>query len=585
MSDFSAYLLENNVVQPGHLEQVSAGDSPAADPVYYRLLRKFPELEDPLWRALARFLHLSLVDLTQIDPDPFLARLVPARVAHRYAIAPLVRQGARLELAVADPRQFDKCDEFAMLLGETGEGPAPQFSIVPRLTRPSDVAELVKAIYGIGAETVQDMLDDREAAPAGDSILAREGPEVVDLTRVQDTSEDAAIVRFVNQLLLEAVKIGASDIHLEPFEDTLSVRYRVDGMLQSEPVPGRIKHLESAIISRVKIMANLDIAEKRLPQDGQIRLTVMTRPIDVRVSVLPTMFGQGIVLRLLDRQITFRQLEKLGIPDDYLRLYRQTLQLSHGVVLVTGPTGSGKTTTLYASLNELNDPRRKIITVEDPIEYQLAGITQIQVKPAIGLDFANILRNILRHDPDVIMIGEIRDTDTARLAISAAMTGHLVFSTLHTNDAPSAPVRLLEMQMEPYLISSALEAVIAQRLVRVLCPDCRTEITDGQQLPPEYAEQLRAGRVYDSRGCAACRQTGYQGRTAIFEMFSLNDTIRHLILHRANAGQIRQEARALGMRSLQESGFEKMHMGLTSLAEVCRVAREERVDMRTIMNG
>ncbi len=583
MKDFEAFLLEKGIVQPAQLEQVSTSESEAADPIYYRLLRKFPELEDTIWQGLADFMQMELVDPAKLKLEPHLSRLVPARVAHRYSIAPIARKGLILDVALADPRQFDKCDEFSMLLNPLGQGQS--LTVVPFLAKPSDVAKIIKAAYGIGADTVQDMIDDQATNKNGETVIKLEGPEIVDLTKADEVGEDAAIIRFVNQLLLEAVKIGASDIHLEPFEDTLRVRYRLDGILQTEPVPERIKNLEAAIISRLKIMSNLDIAEKRLPQDGQIRLTVMGRPIDVRVSVLPTMFGQGLALRLLDRQITFRRLDSLGIPEDYLCVYHEVLQLSHGVILVTGPTGSGKTTTLYASLNELNNLSRKIITVEDPIEYQVEGITQIQVKPAIGLDFANILRNILRHDPDIIMIGEIRDSDTARIAISAAMTGHLVFSTLHTNDAPSAPVRLLEMGLVPYLVSSSLEAVIAQRLVRLLCPQCREEVTDKKVLPPEFQKLIVDDRVYVSRGCPVCRHSGYQGRTAIFEMFSLDDAIRQLILHQAHANQIREKARDLGMRTLQESGLEKVKRGFTSIAEVYRVARDETVDMRTLMRN
>jgi type II secretory ATPase GspE/PulE/Tfp pilus assembly ATPase PilB-like protein len=581
MKDFNAFLLEKGIVQPSQLEQVSSSDSEATDPVYYRLLRKFPELEDAIWQGLADFMQVELVDPATLTLEPQLSRLVPARIAHRYSVAPFARRGSILDVALADPRQFDKCDEFSMLINPLGQGQA--ITVAPSLAKPSDVAKIIKTVYGIGADTVQDVIEDQSADSDSETVLKLDGPEIVDLTQAEEVGEDAAIIRFVNQLLLEAVKIGASDIHLEPFEDTLRVRYRLDGILQTEPVPERIKDLEAAIISRLKIMSNLDIAEKRLPQDGQIRLTVMGRPIDVRVSVLPTMFGQGLALRLLDRQITFRQLDSLGIPEDYLRVYRETLKLSHGVILVTGPTGSGKTTTLYASLNELNNLSSKIITVEDPIEYQVEEITQIQVKPAIGLDFANILRNILRHDPDIIMIGEIRDSDTARIAISAAMTGHLVFSTLHTNDAPSAPVRLLEMGLEPYLVSSSLEAVIAQRLVRLLCTQCREEVADKEVLPPEFQKLISEGRVYESKGCPACRNSGYQGRTAIFEMFSLDDEIRQLILRQAHASQIREKARGLGMRTLQESGLEKVKLGHTSIAEVYRVARDETVDMRTLM--
>ncbi len=615
------------------------------EPIYYQLLRKFPELEESIWRVLADFLQISLVNPQEIDLNPQLAHLLPAQMAHEFSIVPLSQNGQKVEVAMADPQQFEKCEEFSMLLmrekrnkklfqeqqGQNGqekqgrdryqgregtrgkqyqgregarekqsqeqggvyknrfqEQEAPgkkQFQeqngsginrfqdtlvVEGRLALPSDIAKMIRELYGIGAETVQGIIDEQIAPEI--MIL---GPEVVDLTKQEEEGEDAAIVRFVNQLLLEAVKNEASDIHLEPYEKNLQIRYRLDGMLQTEPVPEKIKHLEAAIISRIKIMANLDIAEKRLPQDGQIRLLVMGRPIDVRVSVLPTMFGQGVALRLLDRQVVFRQLHNIGMPQECLSLYRSVLTLSHGVILITGPTGSGKTTTLYASLNEINSEDRKIITVEDPIEYQMQGITQIQVKPQIDLTFANILRNILRHDPDVIMVGEIRDRSTAQIAISAAMTGHLVFSTLHTNDAPSAPVRLLEMGVEPYLVSSALEAVAAQRLIRILCTKCRQQVDPNKIATGEDHDGLAQTPIYKSNGCPECRYSGYKGRTAIFEMFALNDKIRQMILSRQDSEQIRKEAQILGMQTLHQSGIEKVKQGISSLAEVYRVAREE----------
>ena len=580
MKDFSTFLREKQIVSADLLDADSARES-SGEPVYYRLLQKRPELETALWNALAEFLQVELVDPEQVKLDPGLVDLVPARLAHEYSIVPLACKDRNLAIALADPRQFEKCEEFSILLSQSRNGVErikEQLVVVARLAKPSDVAGMIKSLYGIGAETVQDVLAEQSGVEI--KIVA---PEVVDLTEEESGSEDAAIVRFVNQLLLEAAKMGASDIHLEPFERELRIRYRVDGILHREPVPEKIKHLEAAIISRLKIMAHMDIAEKRLPQDGQIRLLVMDRPIDVRVSILPTMFGQGLALRLLDRQVIFRQLNNLGMAEDYLRLYREVLKLSHGVVLVTGPTGSGKTTTLYASLNELNNEERKIITIEDPIEYQLDGVTQIQVKPQIELTFANILRNILRHDPDVIMVGEIRDRITAQIAISAAMTGHLVFSTLHTNDAPSAPVRLLEMGVEPYLISSALEAVLAQRLVRMLCRHCRVEV-DPKNIPPgEVKERLGNGKLYKSRGCPECWHVGYVGRIAIYEIFALNDKIRQIILNQGNAEQIRREAQALGMRTLHQSGLEKVKQGLSSLAEVYRVARDETIDMSRII--
>ncbi|MCF7958501.1 MAG: GspE/PulE family protein, partial [Phycisphaerae bacterium] len=507
MEELSQFLLDEKILKPEQLEAVGVDDD-SSEPVYYRLLRKYPHLESKIWEGLAQFLQVDLLDPYRIELDGSLVRLISVRMAHEYSIVPLRYSNQLLEIALADPRQFEKCEEFALLISSQ-EGVdgliSSELSVMAHLARPGDIAGLTKSLYGIGAETVHDML---EEGGVRDDEVAILDSEVSDLSDEDTDGEEAAIVRFVNKLLLEAVKIGASDIHLEPFERELRIRYRLDGMLRTEPVPERIKHLEAAIISRIKIMANLDIAEKRLPQDGQIRLRVLDRPIDVRVSILPTMFGQGLALRLLDRMTAFIQMEKLGITKNYLGLFRHSLSLSHGVILVTGPTGSGKTTTLYAALNELDRENQKVITVEDPIEYQLENVSQIQVKPSIDLSFANVLRSILRHDPDVIMIGEIRDSETARISISAAMTGHLVFSTLHTNDAPSAPVRLLEMGVEPYLVASALEVVLAQRLIRVLCPLCKRPI-EREDLLPWKGQDLRAdGTIFERGGCAACRDTG-----------------------------------------------------------------------------
>jgi len=579
MIDFSKFIIEKNIISPEQLELITSRDA-RGEPLYYRLFRQYPELEGPLWQALAEFLQVELVNPNKIKLDPSLTHLLPAQMAHDYSIVPLSRKGQTLEIALADPKQFEKCEEYSMLLSrQHSDSSSDHLVVVGRLARPSDITTMIKSLYGIGAETVQQIIEEQNVPEV--TVL---GPEVVDLTRDKtEGKEDAAIIKFVNQILLEAVKIEASDIHLEPFEKDLRVRYRVDGMLRTEPVPEKLKHLESAIISRIKIMAQMDIAERRLPQDGQIRMMVMGRPIDVRVSILPTMFGQGLALRLLDRKVMFHKLENLGMPEDYLRLYRSILKLSHGVILVTGPTGSGKTTTLYASINEINRDERKIITVEDPIEYQLEGITQIQVKPQIGLDFANLLRNILRHDPDVIMVGEIRDRSTSQIAISAAMTGHLVFSTLHTNDAPSAPIRLLEMGVEPYLVASAVEAAVAQRLVRLLCTNCRQPTDLNETVSAEDREMITNGTesVYESKGCPACEHTGFKGRIAIFEMFAFNDHIRKLILARSDSDQIRKEAQRMSMRTLHQSGMEKVRRGLTSLAEVYRVARDETIDMQT----
>jgi len=606
MDDLAKFLLSRGVVSKKQLLAVLSSETVVDEPLYYRLLREWPHLEEQLWESLAAFLNVKLVNVENVTLDPLLEQLVPARLAHEYSIVPFSLAGNRLEIALADPRQFDKCEEFAMLLSNNAPGSKPakdRLSVTGRLAKPGDVALMIKMLYGIGAEAVQDLLSEQPEAhhghpgtghgqakpdaPGYEEGFAAEitviGQQTTDSTGAGRQDQDTAIIDFVNSMLLEAVKNRASDIHLEPFEQELRIRYRIDGMLRTEPVPKKLKHLEAAIISRIKIMANLDIAEKRLAQDGQIRLQVMGRPIDVRVSVLPTMFGQGLAMRLLDRQVAFINLDRLGMADDYLDLFHQILTLSHGVILVTGPTGSGKTTTLYSALTNMNWFDKKIITVEDPIEYQLEDITQIQVKPSIGLTFANVLKNILRHDPDVIMVGEIRDRSTAQIAISAAMTGHLVFSTLHTNDAPSAPIRLLEMGLEPYLVASALEAVIAQRLVRLLCTSCRKPVSLAVSLSAQDRKWLTSGTIYEAQGCSVCQQSGYSGRTAIFEMFTLNDKVRQLILDRSSAARIAEEAAAMGMRSLYQSGLEAVSEGIVSLAEIYRVARQETTDMKSYM--
>jgi type II secretory ATPase GspE/PulE/Tfp pilus assembly ATPase PilB-like protein len=603
MDDLAKFLLSRGVVSKKQLLAVLSSETVVDEPLYYRLLREWPHLEEQLWESLAAFLHIKLVTADNITLDPLLEQLVPARLAHEYSIVPFSLAGSRLEIALADPRQFDKCEEFAMLLSNNAPGgklPKDRLSVTGRLARPSDVALMIKTLYGIGAETVQDLLSEQPGGHPGTGYSEEKsvglgyeegfaaeitviGQQASDSTGAGRQDQDTAIIDFVNSMLLEAVKNRASDIHLEPFEQELRIRYRIDGMLRTEPVPKKLKHLEAAIISRIKIMANLDIAEKRLAQDGQIRLQVTGRPIDVRVSVLPTMFGQGLALRLLDRQVAFINLDRLGMADDYLDLFHQILTLSHGVILVTGPTGSGKTTTLYSALTNMNWFDKKIITVEDPIEYQLEDITQIQIKPSIGLTFANVLKNILRHDPDVIMVGEIRDRSTAQIAISAAMTGHLVFSTLHTNDAPSAPIRLLEMGLEPYLVASALEAVIAQRLVRLLCTSCRKPASLTVSLSAQDRKWLSSATIYEAQGCPVCQQSGYSGRTAIFEMFTLNDKVRQLILDRSSAARIAEEAAAMGMRSLYQSGLDAVSQGIVSLAEIYRVARQETTDMKSYM--
>ncbi|MCX7012664.1 MAG: GspE/PulE family protein [Candidatus Sumerlaeota bacterium] len=428
----------------------------------------------------------------------------------------------------------------------------------------------MKKRLGVGADTM-------------DSIEETKGLEVIDERDESDVdlegAQDASIIRFVNQILADAIAMRATDIHLEPFEDELQIRYRIDGILHAVPVPQQVKRFQSAIVSRVKILSNLDIAEKRLPQDGRIKVRHEGSEIDVRVSVIPMLHGEAVVLRLLHQDTALRGLTELKMGERENRILRAVLGLPHGIMLVTGPTGSGKTTTLYAALSEINDMERKIITIEDPIEYHLKGVNQIQVSEKSGLTFARGLRSILRHDPDVLLIGEIRDGETAQIAVQASLTGHLVFSTLHTNDAPGSLTRLADMGVEPYLIASSLEAALAQRLTRTICPYCKRPDTSAPA--QAYHRELSNGNgrtLYCGAGCEACRTTGFLGRRGVFELMAISEEIRELLLASASTGPIRETARRQGMRTLREDGWRLVGEGATTVAEVLRVTKDESLN-------
>jgi type II secretory ATPase GspE/PulE/Tfp pilus assembly ATPase PilB-like protein len=393
---------------------------------------------------------------------------------------------------------------------------------------------------------------------------------------MEDLVEDASIIKFVNQIFVQAVKDRVTDIHIEPYEDELKLRYRIDGMLHDIPVPAGIKYFQAAIVSRIKIMANLDIAEKRLPQDGRIKIRVAAEELDLRVSILPTQYGESVDIRLLSGNMLY-SLENLGLFPSDLDILEGLIKKPHGIIFVTGPTGSGKTTTLYACLSKINTKDKKIITIEDPIEYQLKGVTQIQVHPRIGLSFAAGLRSMLRHDPDIMMVGEVRDFETAEITIRVALTGHLVFSTLHTNDAAGGVTRLLDMGVEPFLAASSVECFIAQRLVRIVCPKCRIEKKPDKEALKEFGVGNSGSKVvvYEGKGCEACKFTGYKGRTAIYEFLPMNEDIRDLVLRRASSDQIKNKALELGMHTLRMDGWEKIKKGLTTVNEVIRVTKED----------
>jgi type II secretion system protein E len=528
--------------------------------------------EEALLRYLSAEFGVPYVDLEASPPDKEFLAQFPARILMTHRLLPVSQENG--VVTVVSNRLFDTSglDELRMACG---------LEVRPALAPSAEIGRCINALLGVGADTLQSLVSEAEAD--GVEVVVGESEEDVDL---ESAAQDASIIKFVNQVLGEAIERRATDVHFEPFEEVLRVRYRVDGVLQEANIPPEVRQFQLAIVSRLKILSRLDIAEKRLPQDGRIKLKVAGREIDVRVSVIPMLHGEAVVLRLLDRGATLLGLEHLGMSYEDRQLFEEILALPHGIVLVTGPTGSGKTTTLYAALSRINDVERKIVTIEDPIEYHLHGINQIQVSTKAGLTFGRGLRSILRHDPDVILVGEIRDLETADIAVQSSLTGHLVFSTLHTNDAPGALTRLVDMGIEPYLVASSLEMVLAQRLVRLICAHCK------ESVPPGDADALRGqlgGDVpevlYRGRGCRQCQGSGYLGRTGIFEMMAIDEPIRAMVLARASAGDIRRRAVRHGMKCLREDGWRLVREGKTTVAEVLRVTKDERLNgdaLRTI---
>lgn len=517
--------------------------------------------EEDVLRWLAKEYGVPFNSLEGVEPDKQVLSLFPARILLKEELLPLRRTEAGVEVATS--RLF-ATQGFDTLKTMTG------LRLKPVLAPTEAIQREMKRHLGVGADTIG-TLD--ESAPF----------EVVDEDKDDDTNldnaaEDASIIRFVNQVLRDAIELRASDIHLEPFEDEFRIRYRIDGELQDVPVPGQLKKFQPAIVSRVKILSHLNIAEKRLPQDGRIKIRIDEAEVDIRVSVIPMLHGEAVVMRLLRQNSTLRGLRDIGMAEREASCFERVLQLPHGIILVTGPTGSGKTSTLYTALAAINDSVRKIITIEDPVEYQLKGVNQIQVSEKAGLTFARGLRSILRHDPDVVLIGEIRDQETAQIAVQASLTGHLVFSTLHTNDAPGALTRLVDMGVEPYLVASSLEAVLAQRLVRVLCKHCKQE----DHSPAASAFKAQVGIpantvIYRSVGCRECRHTGFHGRHAIFEWMDSDNEIRKLILNSASSDVIREAAQRAGMTSLATDGWRLVSKGITTVEEVLSVTTAKEV--------
>ncbi len=516
--------------------------------------------EEDVLKALGQQLGLPYQsDLGEIDRE--LALKLPITYAKKAVVIPLRRDDGTILAATSEPLNLSTVDDLSVLLGA---------DIALSLAPSEKILDTINRIYSEDMNRAEDTAQEMEEEDL--SFLAAELDEPTDLLEVTD---DAPIIRLVNSLLSQAIRERASDIHIEPFEKELIARFRIDGILYN--ILTIQKRFQASIASRVKIMSGLNIAEKRLPQDGGMRIKIGGKDVDIRVSIVPTAFGERIVLRLLYRESALLPLDRIGFSGDTLTRFNEMIERPHGIILVTGPTGSGKTTTLYAALSKINSPDKNIITIEDPIEYQLKGIGQIQVNPKIQLTFAAGLRSVLRQDPDVILVGEIRDGETAEIAIQAALTGHLVFSTLHTNDSAGAVTRLIDMKIEPFLISSSVMAILAQRLVRVLCKECRETY---QMTPAEIAElEIRTGlegaTVYRAKGCGACFNTGYFGRSAIYELLTVDDEIRQLIMKNTDASTIKAKAMEKGMRTLRQDGAAKVLDGITSVDEVVRVTQKE----------
>ena len=535
-----------------------AVESGSQESLFEFISRENGTSDEVFLQKLAGVLGWPFLDLRHLTIPTEARNKISTKVAFQYSVLPTDYQDSTLQVAVSNP--FDP----GMLNSVQYDAGMPvQFALAPK----AEIEKALKKYYGVGAETLDELAKDEPL-----ELLVSEDKEIT------EGDQEASVIKFVNQIVWEAFKDRATDIHFEPAEDELRIRYRIDGILHQTPMPPQLKRYQAAIISRIKVMSGMNIAEKRLPQDGRINVRIKGEEIDIRVSTVPTVYGESVSLRLLTRGKIFLSLDKLGFSPAEEGAIREIIIKPHGIMLVTGPTGSGKSTSLYAFLSTINSVQKRIITIEEPVEYELKGINQIAVRSDIGLTFAMGLRHILRQDPNVIMVGEIRDLETAEIAIRAALTGHLVFSTLHTNDAPSAFTRLIDMGIEPFLVASSVEAVMAQRLVRTICPYCKTE----QKLEHDYLQrigfpenEIATAKIYKGAGCEECRQLGYQGRMGIYEILILNEALRPLILNRSAASTMAQKAIEQGMRTLRTDGWNKVKAGQTTIEEVMRVTQTE----------
>jgi type II secretion system protein E len=536
----------------------TAADGGSVEPLLSFVARERGVAEDVFTQRLAATLGWPYLDLPKIAIPTEARNKISTKVAFQYSAMPTALENNALQVVVSDP--FDA----AMMNAVRFNARMPvQFALAPK----AEIEKALKKYYGVGAETLDEMGEN-------DTMEL----EIANDKEITEDDQEASVIKFVNQIIWEAFKDRATDIHFEPAEDELRIRYRIDGILHQTPMPPQLKRYQSALISRIKVMSGMNIAEKRLPQDGRINVRIKGEEIDIRVSTVPTVYGESVSLRLLTRGKIFLSLDKLGFAPAEENAIREVIIKPHGIFLVTGPTGSGKSTSLYAFLSSINSVTKRIITIEEPVEYELKGINQIAVRSDIGLTFAMGLRHILRQDPNVVMVGEIRDSETAEIAIRASLTGHLVFSTLHTNDAPSAFTRLIDMGIEPFLVASSVEAVMAQRLVRTICKHCKTE----QKVDADYlrrigfpAADIETAKVWHGTGCEQCRQQGYQGRKGIYELLVVSEAIRPLIMNRSSATAIAQRAMEAGMRTLRNDGWIKVKGGETTLEEVLRVTQME----------
>jgi general secretion pathway protein E/type IV pilus assembly protein PilB len=548
-------LLERGLINQEQLDRAIEEQNRTGERLDHVMVRLGVVSSAAVLEVIGHQFALPIVDLDSIDVDPEVLQLLPPKLVFKQRCVPIARSDGTLRIATCDPFELTAFDELRLLTG---------MAIELVLADERDIRKFIRTHYGVAGDTLDELAGETDPTPS--DIPSAEADEL-------EQAQEAGVIKLVNDLIVEAIRERATDVHLEPYEERLIIRYRIDGVLGAAGVPATVSRFRNAIISRVKIMANLNIAEKRRPQDGRITLRHKGAEYDLRVSVIPMLFGEGIVLRILNKSAAMFELESLGMEGDLLSGWESLITRPHGILLVTGPTGCGKSTTLYASLARIVTDEVKAITVEDPVEYHLEGVSQIQVMPQVDVTFATGLRAVLRHDPDLIMIGEIRDLETAEAAVQASLTGHLVFSTLHTNDASGALTRLMDMGVEPFLVATSLEGVLAQRLVRLNCPACRETYTpQPSEIPPGL--ELNGQQLTRSAGCRECRNTGFSGRVAIYELLAIREQTREQIMSRASARQIAQSALAAGdLAVLRDAGFAKVLAGQTTLAEVLRATQ------------